>query len=135
MTLSFCYRGDGETVATCKSNDNKIEDIFSKYWHDSCLIPEILICLYLFIKHRCRLFKTRKKLCSYNLASELRNRNSLYYSSRRLKMSSLCYYLKRLKMTGLCYSIKGLQMISHFSPKLVNRQLENDQSLVVDKTS
>ena len=43
-------------------------------------------------------------------------------------MSSLCYYLKRLKMTGLCYSIKGLQMISHFSPKLVNRQLENDQS-------
>ena len=60
LTLSFCYRGDGETVATCKSNDNKIEDIFSKYWHDSCLIPEILICLYLFIKHRCRLFKTRK---------------------------------------------------------------------------
>ena len=32
------------------------------------------------------------------------------------------------------YSIKGLQMISHFSPKLVNRQLENDQSLLVDKT-
>ena len=163
MTLSFCYRGDGETVATCKSNDNKIEDIFSKYWHDSCLIPEILICLYLFIKHRCRLFKTRKikikvreafkierkkniiiitlfflfwrlPLCSYNLASKWKNRNSLYYSSKRLKMSSLCYYLKRLKMTGLCYSIKGLQMISHFSPKLVNRQLENDQSWLVDKT-
>ena len=65
---------------------------------------------------------------------EFKKRNSINYSSKRLKMSSLCYYLKRLKMTGLCYSIKGLQMISHFSPKLVNRQLENDQSLLVDKT-